>query len=450
MSHIKISRGLNIRLQGEAVNEIIVHNHKAASIGISPCEFPGLVSKPALQPGEKLAVGSVVFYDKYQPDVKFVSPVSGVLSEIVRGEKRKILYYLITPDDSTDFVNFNIPDINTCSRDEVVSFLCASGYWPAFVRRPFGTIPGPAENPDSIFVSFIDTAPLAPDYEFLMADKTEALQQAFLLIAKLCSTKVQVGLAKDSRLADALSKTGVVDIHYVSGPHPAGNVGTLINKIRPLNKGEVIFTIHPNDLLSIGITLKTGRYHAERVVALTGSELKQTGYVKTILGANVQGLIEKNLVQPDVRVVSGNVLTGINTGLNGYLGFKHAQITVIPEGKKYEMLGWIMPGFNKFSMSHTYFSWLFRNKKYRIDTNLKGGHRNYVITGEYEKVCPLDIYPQQLIKAIIVKDIDKMEQLGIYEVLEEDLALCEFVCTSKTEVQSILREGLDLMRSEMS
>ncbi|HOY38956.1 MAG: Na(+)-translocating NADH-quinone reductase subunit A [Bacteroidales bacterium] len=450
-NHISVKQGLDIRLYGEA-NKIIQNETASSSYALVPDDFPGLTSKPVAQPGDTLKIGSLVFVDKYKPEIRFVSPVSGILKDIVRGEKRKIMKYLIIPDDTNDTEVFEKPDVNTLTREQSVSFLCNAGLWPFVTQRPYGVIANPETTPKSIFISFYDTAPLAPDYEFFLKDYLQQMIHGLKIIRPLTTGKIHLGFAKNSGLIQSFLGLDFVETHTISGPHPAGNVGTIINKIDPINKGEIVFTLMPQDIVSIGNTALSGKYSPERIIAVTGSELTHTGYVKTRHGASIKSLLNGNVEHdPDaVRIVSGNVLTGTNVGYKGYLGYKHPQITAIPEGKKYVMFGWMKPGFKKFSNSHTYFSWLFPKRRYRIDTNLNGGLRNLVVTGEYEKVCPFDIYPQYLIKAIIAKDIDKMEQLGIYEVIEEDLALCEFVCTSKTQIQAILREGLDLIRSEMN
>ncbi|NLA23429.1 MAG: Na(+)-translocating NADH-quinone reductase subunit A [Bacteroidales bacterium] len=446
MNHVRIRKGLNIRLKGEAPLKLIDFKSKPEQIAIHPADFQGVLSKPAIQPGEKLSRGSVVFFDKNNPDLKVVSPVSGTLTDIIRGEKRKIIRYIITPDDNNDAIKFEIPSENS-SVEDVFKFMNESGHWAFIVQRPYGTIAKPGILADDIFISFHDTAPLAPNYEFLLADKTKTIKKALNLLSKLTKGKIHLIFSAKSQMVKEFQNINHIKTHLVSGPHPAGNIGTIINKLRPINKGDILFTMGAWQVYALGKTIETGEYFSDRTIALTGSEVKTTGYYNTIQGADLKAITQNNLNSENVRIISGNVLTGIRYDQD-FLGSFHNQVSVIPEGNKYEMLGWILPGFKKFSLSRTYFSWLMPKKKYRIDTNLKGGYRNYVVTGEYEKVCPLNIYPQLLIKAIIVNDIDKMEQLGIYEVIEEDLALCEFVCTSKTEVQSILREGLDILKKE--
>jgi Na+-transporting NADH:ubiquinone oxidoreductase subunit A len=445
---LKIRKGLNIRLKGVASKEI--RDAEAPDLfAIKPSDFHGIKPKVIAKPETKVKIGTPVFFDKNNPEVLFVSPISGTISEIVRGEKRRILHINIKNDFKNDYENLDVPAYSD-SRYKIVEFFCKSGLWPFFKQRPYGVIAETKAVPKSIFISLHDTAPLAPDYDFLLEGKQELLINALKYIASLTNGKVYIGLSENSKLKTAFVGIDKINVIEISGPHPAGNVGTLINKFDPINKDEVVFTLTAQDLLHIANTINKGYFATERTIVLSGSEVKEPMYINTFLGAGVANIIDSQLTNDNCRIISGNVLTGTEIEKEGAIGFSENQICVIPEGNEYEMFGWILPGFKKFSSSRLYFSFLAPKKKYRINTNFHGGHRPFVMTGQYEKVCPLDILPQHLIKAIIVNDIDKMEQLGIYEVIEEDLALCEFVCTSKTEVQSILREGLDLMREEMS
>jgi Na+-transporting NADH:ubiquinone oxidoreductase subunit A len=446
---LKTKKGLNIRLQGEAISKIIAHD-QPEMFAIKPIDFNGLTPKVIAKPDTIVKIGTPLFYDKYHPEVLFVSPISGTVTEIVRGEKRKILQINIKNNYKSEVESLSPPDVGSTNRQQLVDYFCKAGLWPFIKQRPYGVVAKTTDVPKSIFVSLYDTAPLAPDFEFLFAESIDVISTALAYLSQLTQGNVYVGLPVNSKIKDAISHIERVQVITVSGPHPAGNVGTLINKFDPINKDEVVFTFGAIEIIHIGNTIMKKHFCSERTVALTGSEIKEPCYVKTWLGAQVTPILDNRLRTDNVRVISGNVLTGKNIGKNGMLGFFDNQICVIPEGNHYEFLGWIMPGFKKFSVSRTFLSFLTPKKKYRIDTNFHGGHRAYVVTGEYEKVCPLDILPQHLIKAIITNDIDKMEQLGIYEVIEEDFALCEFVCTSKIEVQKILREGLDIMREEMS
>lgn len=445
---VKISRGLDIPIKGQAkLTE--KETEKPSLYALKPTDFHGLRPKVVAKPGMHVKAGSVVFYNKFHPDVKFCSPVSGEVVDIIRGEKRKILEVIIKSDGQNTSEKIDVPDLNDVLEDDIKKLLLQAGLWPLILQRPFGVIPGPADSPDAVFVSLFNTAPLAPDVDFIMKDQVNDLKTGAEVIHKLTGKNIHFGLSVNSN--DNLYK-GIphAEFHYFKGPHPAGNVGTQINKIRPINKNEIIWTIKPQDLAVIGRFFREKTFNPWRKIVFAGSELREGFYSKVLPGASLNHVIEQNQIQDNVRVISGDVLTGRKLDDHAFLGYNDDMITVIPEGNYYEMFGWAKPGFNKYTASRNYFSWMIPGKKYRIDTNYHGGHRAYVMTGEYEKVCPFDIYPVHLIKACMTDDIDKMEELGIYEVIEEDLALCEYVCTSKTEVQQILRESLDMLRKELS
>jgi Na+-transporting NADH:ubiquinone oxidoreductase subunit A len=319
--------------------------------------------------------------------------------------------------------------------------------WPFIKRRPYGVIASPNEKPISIYISTFDTAPLAPDYNFVLKGQLGSFQTGINALAKLTSGKVYLGLNQDSTFADIKN----VLANKFDGPHPAGNVGIQIHNTNPINKGDVVWTVNVQDVLFIGRLFETGKVDFTKIIALTGSEVENPKYYKTVLGTPVAILTDRKLKKADYkqRIISGNVLTGTKVKTQGYVGFYDSQVTVIPEGDNYEFLGWAKPRLNKFSMSHSYFSWFTPGKIYKPDANLNGEERAFVVTGQYDKVVPMDILPVHLIKAIIADDIDKMEQLGIYEIIEEDFALCEFVCTSKIEVQKIIRDGINLMIKEL-
>ncbi len=445
---IKIRKGLNIRLIGEAEKTMQAFP-VAKDFALKPTDFHGVRPGVFVKAGDEVKVGTPVYYNKFNEKVKFCSPVSGVVKELVRGEKRKLLEIVIESDNNFTSENVSIPDYAQASAEDVKQTLLNTGLWPMFVQRPYGVIADTEIKPDFVFVSGFDTAPLSVDYAFVLAEMKEELKVGFEILHKLSQKDIHLGVSEqaDNSIFEGMPH---VKTQSFEGPHPAGNVGTQINKVRPINKGEIYWTLNIQDVAVIGRLFLTKTLDYSRIIALSGGELNTTGYVKVIQGQSVKSLIDNNLKQDGVRVISGNVLTGVNVGKSGYLSYNSNQLSVIPEGDYYELFGWIASGFKKFSLSRTFISWMFPKRKYNLDTNYHGGERAYVITGEYEKVCPLNIYPQQLIKACITNDIDKMEQLGIYEVIEEDLALCEFVCTSKIEVQSILRNSLDMLREEMS
>ncbi len=445
---IKIRKGLDIKLKGKA-DKIFIKAPRSKTYSVKPVDFPSLTPKIVAKPCVEVKVGSTLFYDKYRPEIKFVSPVSGIVQKIVRGERRRIIAIVVEDDGKDAAESFKKGDPGKMSREEIIENLLESGLWPTIKQRPYGVVASPKDTPKAIFISGFDSAPLAPDYDFIMKDHENEFQAGIDALAKLTDGKIHLGLDAAYPAAKAYENARNVERHYFKGPHPAGNVGIQIHKISPINKGEKAWTLKPYDVVAIGKLFMTGKYDPNTIVALCGSEVEKPVYYKLIRGAEVETIVRDNLKQENVRMISGNVLTGRKISMEGHIGFSDNQVTVIPEGDYYEMFGWITPGLKKFSVSRSYFSWLMPNKEYVLDTNVHGGERAFVMTGEYEKVLPMDIYPVQLLKSILVEDIDKMEQLGIYEVIEEDLALCEFVCTSKTPVQQILNKGLNLLRKEL-
>ena len=442
---IKLRKGLDIRLKGKAEKQWLSIS-KPAVYGICPEDFKGIIPKPIAKEGDEIKAGSPLFYSKDYPEIIISSPISGKLSQIKRGEKRKILAFIIEPNDELTY--HDTTDLSKLSGDSLREALLKTGLWTYIKQRPYNIIANPKSIPKAIFISGFDTAPLAPDLEFILQDDNQTLQAGIDILKKLVNCPIYVGLKANKK--SVFESIQNIEINYFDGPHPAGNVGVHIHHINAINKGEIVWTIQPEDLAIIGRYALTGKYDATRKIAITGSQVQNPAYIKTIQGASIASLTENNIIGNNNRYISGNVLTGLNKGLDGFLGFYDRMISVIPEGNKYEFLGWALPGFNKFSISRTFFSWLRPKKEYIIDTNYHGGERAYVVTDQYEKVVPMDILPQQLVKAAIIKDIDLLEKLGIYEVVEEDLALCEYVCTSKIEVQSIIREALDTIQSEMS
>lgn len=444
---IKIKKGLDIPLKGKS-DKVFGQAQLPDLFAIKPTDFHGVVPKMVVKEGEKVKAGSVLFFDKNQPDVKFVSPVSGQLKSVIRGERRKILEVVIQADGTNDTIDFGAEDLSTLSRDAVVAKLQEAGAWPYLLRRPYNILAKKDDAPKAIFISAFDSAPLAPDYDFIMTGKEKEFQAGIDVLKTLCDN-IHIGIN-----AQAASKLFVntkgVKIHRFNGPHPAGNVGVQIHHVMPINKGEVVWTIQPQDVAAVGKLFTTGKHDFSRTIVVAGSEIKKPAYYKTILGACVKPYLNDNLnTEEHVRIISGNVLTGTQINDDGFLGFYHSQITAIPEGDEFEFMGWAKPGFGKFSISRSYFSWLAPNKEYRLNANMMGGVRPFVVSGVYEKVLPMDILPEQLFKSILVEDIDKMEQLGIYELAEEDVALCEFVCPSKMNLQKILRKGIDLMIKEL-
>jgi Na+-transporting NADH:ubiquinone oxidoreductase subunit A len=445
---IRIKKGLDIKLKGEAEKTL----EKAISSNfytLRPQDFHGVTPKLISKVGAKVKAGEPVFYDKSNESVKFVSPVSGEIIEIARGEKRKILSVKIQSDSEQAYQDFGKFNLDAATPEAVKAHLLGSGCWPFIMQRPYDVIANPEKAPKAIFISGYASSPLSADLDFTLKGKEAELQAAVSALAKLTEGKVHVSIGTST---SPLAGLKGVTIHKVSGPHPSGNVGTLINKIDPVNKGEVVWTVSAQDLVIIGELLLTGKFNAERVIALVGSSVEKPRYFSTIIGSEIATIIyDKGISEgAHVRVICGNVLSGKQISPAGNLDYYSNVVTVIPEGDDYEFFGWNKPVFDKVSTSRALtFSWLSPNKKYDLNTNTNGEHRAFVVTGNYEEVFPLDIFPMQILKACMYKDLDEMEALGMYEVAPEDFALTEFVCVSKQPHQKIIREGLDLMLKEI-
>ncbi|MDD4107240.1 MAG: Na(+)-translocating NADH-quinone reductase subunit A [Prolixibacteraceae bacterium] len=443
---IRLRKGLDIKLKGRA--DKITDSLKTPDfVAIKPLDFRGTTPKLKVKPGDKIKAGDALFFDKYNPDVLFTSPAGGVVSAVKRGERRRILEVVVEIDKNAGEVEFVKADPNMLSPEEVKSQLLKSGIWPFIKSRPFGITASVNDKPKAVYISAFDTAPLAPDYDYILEGQTDTFQTGIDALKKLTEGPVYLGVRKNTVFQEIKN----VELRYFSGPHPAGNAGVQIHHVCPVSKGEVVWTVNVQDVLFIGRLFQTGKIDFTRVIALTGSEVKKPQYLKTVVGAPISLITDGNLkkVGYHQRIISGNVLTGEKVGMQDYLGFFDSQVTVIPEGDDYELLGWVTPGLKKFSASRTFFSNLFPEKEYEMNANLHGGERAFVLTGQYEKVVPMDILPVYLLKAILANDIDKMEQLGIYEVIEEDFALCEYVCTSKIKVQDILRSGINTIIKEL-
>jgi Na+-transporting NADH:ubiquinone oxidoreductase subunit A len=446
---IRIKKGLDIKLKGEAektLEKAILSNFYT----LRPEDFHGVTPKLISKVGTKVKAGEPVFYDKSNENVKFVSPVSGEIIEIARGEKRRILSIKLQADKEQTYQDNGVFDVNAAKPDEVKAHLLASGCWSFVKQRPYDVIANPDKSPKAIFISGFASAPLAADLDFTLKGKEVALQAAVTALGKLTKGKVHVSVGAKS--TSPLAGLSGITLHKVSGPHPSGNVGTLINRVDPVNKGEVVWTVAAQDLVIIGELLLTGKFNAERIVALAGSSIEKPRYFTTKIGSEIATMIyDKGIPQKArVRVISGNVLSGKHIKPDGYLDYYSNVITVIPEGDDYELFGWTKPVFDKVSTSRALtFSWLNPNKKYDLNTNTNGEHRAFVVTGGYEEVFPLDIYPMQILKACMYNDLDEMEALGMYEVAPEDFALTEFVCVSKQPHQEIIRKGLDVMLKEI-
>lgn len=445
---IKIKKGLTIRLKGEA-DKTISSAPRSRTFIIKPSDFHLITPKMVIKNGEKLNAGDVVFYSKANDKIKFVSPVSGVLKSIERGAKRVITEIIIEADQQDSYKDFGTKDPKSMEPLAIKDHLLSAGCWPFIKQRPYDVIANPDVMPKAIFISGLNTAPLSVDYDITLRGKDRQLQAAVTALSKLTSGKVHVSIGMDG--TSPLEGLNDIVLHKVSGPHPAGNVSTQIANIDPINKGETVWTVSAHDLVIIGDLFISGKFNAERVVALVGSSVKTPKCYTTKMCAEVSTFIyDSGLNEENVRVISGDVLTGNKISVKDHLGYYSNMVTVIPEGDDYDFFGWAKPVFNKISTSRALtFSWLNPKKNFALDTNTNGEHRAFVVTGNYEEVFPLDIYPMQILKACMVEDLDAMEQLGMYEVAPEDFALTEFICVSKQPHQDIIRKGLDLMYKEI-
>lgn len=446
----KIRQGLNIPLKGEA-EKVFARAEQAEAYAVKPIDFHGLTPKLSVKEGDKVKAGSPLFFNKFRPSIIFTSPVSGEVFMVRRGERRRILEVIVHPDTMQQYEDFGAGQPSSLTREQIIEKMQKAGVWPMIKQRPYAIIANPEQKPKSIHISAFNTAPLSPDLDFAVKDEDEAFQAGIEALKKLTDGKVNINLNAEYPPSGVFTKVKGVEFNHFSGPHPTGNVGIQIHHVEPIFKGDLIWTVDPLDVIIIGRLFLKGIYDATKIIALAGSEVKKPRYFIFKTGASISNIVSNNLTQPvdKLRFISGDVLTGTSIAENGFLGYYDNMITVIPEGDHYEFLGWASPGINKFSDTRTFLSKLIPGKKFTLDTNLNGGERAYVITGQYEKVLPMNIYPVHLIKAILANDIDKMENLGIYEVIEEDMALCEYVCTSKTEVQAILRDGIELMIKEL-
>ncbi len=444
---VKIRKGVNIKLTGLA-EKIYADSVSTSDVVLKPTDFPGLKPKLSVKEGAKVKAGSPVYYNKENDKVLFTSPISGEVTEIKRGEKRKVLEIKIKADGANQFETFKQADPNSLSREEVIDNMLKSGVWPFVRQRPFDIVANPEETPKAIHITAFDSAPLAPDYGFITHGQDELLQAGIDALAKLTEGTVHLNITGNANADAAFTGAKNVQINKVSGPHPAGNVGIQLHNIDPLNKGEVVWVLRALDVLTIGKLFKEGKFDASRAIVVAGAKVNTPKYYKTVLGANIGDLL-KGATEEGGRFISGNPLSGTQIAADGHLGFYDYQVSVITEGGKNRMFGWLpFIGFNGFSLSKTSMSFLSPNKERDLDTNLNGEERAFVMSGEYEKLFPMDILPVHLLKSMIVEDIDLMEKLGVYEVAPEDFALCEFGCTSKIETQRIVREALDLVRKE--
>ena len=444
---IKLRKGLDINLKGKAAKQKFSVK-AAAQYALVPDDFVGMTPKVVVREGDKVKAGDALFVNKKQTDVKFASPVSGVVQAVVRGDRRKVLRVVVEADKDQQYVDFGQKQVASLDGDAVVKALLEAGLFGYINQLPYAVSTTPDQKPRAVFVSALRDMPLAGDFEYELQGNEEDFQTGLTALSKVAPVYLGIGALQTSK---ALTGAKDVEVNVFDGPCPAGNVGVQVNNIAPVNKGEVVWTVDPTAVIFFGRLFRTGKVDLRRLVAVAGSEITKPEYAEVLVGQPIADLLEGRLAAKNhVRIINGNPLTGRKATMDDFVGGHTSEITVIPEGDNVdEMLGWILPRTNDFSVSRSYFSWLFgKNKEYALDARVKGGERQMIMSGEYDKVLPMDIYAEYLIKAIIAGDIDRMEQLGIYEVAPEDFAVAEFVDSSKLELQHIVRQGLDMLRKE--
>ncbi|MGB3587316.1 MAG: Na(+)-translocating NADH-quinone reductase subunit A [Tunicatimonas sp.] len=450
--HIKLKRGFTINLAGKPEKKVS-DAPPSDTYALKPTDFIGMIRpKVTVDEGDTVKAGTPILFDRKMNSVKYCAPVSGEVVEIKRGEKRKLLEVKILADKEVTFEEYkqySVSDLTSLSREEAQEQMLQSGVWPQIIQRPYGIVADPADTPRDIFISTFDTSPLAPDYTTLLKGQANFFSAGIEVLKKFTEGKVHVGIDAKAEVSTIHNDAKGVTITKFSGPHPAGNVGVQIHHVAPIGKTDVVWTIDPYGVVQIGKLFLKGVYDTSKTISLAGSEVKQPQYYTTYSGACIDKIVEEQIKVRNVRYISGNVLTGEKIEPDGYLGYYHHQITVIPEGNEYEFLGWMKPTTDKLSFHRALglFSFLNSSKKeYVLNSNMKGEERAIVQTGIYEQVLPMDILPEYLFKAIMAEDYDEMETLGLYEVIEEDVALCEFIDISKHDFQGLIRQGINLLR----
>ena len=442
---IETHKGLDIQLAGKA-SEKKTKLGVVSDYALVPDDFTGIVPKVVVKEGDHVLAGDPLFVNKNFPEVRFASPVSGIVEAVARGDRRKVLCVKVKADDSQEYRDFGSKNVDSLDGNGVRSLLLEAGLFGYINQLPYAVSTTPDTTPKAIFVSAFRDMPLAGDFDFEVKGQEADFQTGITALSKIA--QVNVGISSKSQ-NEPLRNLKDATVTAWQGPCPAANVGVHVNHLCPVNKGEVVWTVDPVAVIFIGRLLNTGKVDLRRTIAVAGSEVVEPHYVDALVGTPLKAILEGNVREGAVRIINGNPLTGRKDSLDGYLGAHTSEVTVIPEGDDAdEMLGWIMPRLGHFSANRSYFSWLLGKRDYKLDARVKGGKRNMIMSGEYDKVLPMDIYGEYLIKAIIAGDIDKQEQLGIYEVAPEDFAVAEFVDSSKLELQSLVRKGLDTLRKE--
>jgi Na+-transporting NADH:ubiquinone oxidoreductase subunit A len=443
-NEIKLQKGLDIHLQGRA-DEKLIQLKSNGKYALVPDDFEGVTPKVVVKAGDKVKAGDALFLNKQYPEVKFASPVSGTVRDVVRGERRKVLCIMVEADAEQEFVDFGKKDVGSLSGEQVINALLEAGIFGYINQLPYAVSTNPSVMPKAIFVSALRDKPLACSFDYEVKGQEQDFQTGLTALSKIAKTYLGCGVHS------SMENYRDVEVNVFDGKCPAGNVGVQVNHLDPVNKGEVVWTIgDPTVVLFIGRLFNTGRVCLKRRVALCGSEVTSPAHADMLVGEELSTLLSNSYdASKHVRIINGNVLTGRPTTKDGFLGAHTSEVTVIPEGDDAdELLGWILPRLGQFSVNRSYFSWLLGKKNYALDARVKGGERHMIMSGEYDRVLPMDIYGEYLIKAIITGEIDRQEALGIYEVSPEDFALAEFVDSSKLELQRIVREGLNILRKE--
>lgn len=443
----KIKKGLDLNLKGEAAENLTVAT-QSLEYAVMPTDFPGIVPRTLVKEGDTVLAGQALFVDKATERIHFVSPVSGTVVGVERGDRRKLLRFRVKASDKQDFKDFGAKDVNALNGDAVKQLMLESGLFAFMRQRPYDVIANPSDTPKAIFISTFSKMPLAANFIFVAKGFEQDFKLGVKALAKVA--KVHLGICPE-QINSELLPIEEAEVSVFDGPNPSGNVGVHINHVSPVNKGEVVWTLGAEMAIVLGRLLRTGKVSLYRRVAVAGSCVKTPQYVETLIGAPLADLLKGQLETTDhVRVINGNPFVGYKSATTDFLGAFSTEVCAIPEGDDVdEVFGWIAPRLNDYSTNHSYFSWLLGKKRaYNLDCRIKGGERHMIMSAEYERVFPMDIYPSYLIKAIITGDIDRQEALGIYEVAPEDFAVAEFIDSSKLELQRIVREGLDILRKE--
>lgn len=447
---IVLKKGLDIKIAGALPMpgvEFNPNNIRGKSFAMMPDDYVGLIPKLDVKEGDKVLAGVPLFHDKTDPDICVVSPVAGTIEKIVRGDRRKLCKIVITPDDKFDT---SISHDTTSQPKDIERLIKRSGLWAMMRQRPYDIVPH-TTMPRDIFITSFDSAPLAPDLSLYIHDKSNEIQKGINTLKSLTTGNIYISVKSETK--DFYSKFNNAEIVEIIGQHPAGLPGIQAANIAPVNKGETIWTLDIITLYRIGALINTGKVPMDTIVGITGSDVTSPEYIRTTIGADIASLLNDKIKQSDHhhRIISGNVLCGTKEAIDGHLHTPFRHITIIPEGDDVdEMMGWASISPRKMSVSRSFPGHFLRNKLFNPDARINGGRRAIIMSGEYDNVLPMDIMAEYLLKAIISRDIDKMEALGIYEIAPEDMALCEYVDTSKLEIQRIVREGLDYLYHELN